>query len=563
MQLSEVEIIRREKLTQLRALGINPYPADLYPVDHTSKIIKEQFTEGKKVIIAGRLMRKKIQGKASFAEIQDSEGRIQVYFNRDEICPGEDKMKYNELFKKLLDLGDFIGVEGELFTTQVGEITVLVKEFKLLSKALKPLPLPKTDSQGNTYDEFIDPEMRYRQRYADLVVNPKVKEVFVKRTKLFTAMRTFFNNSGYFEVETPILQSIPVGAAARPFQTHHNSLDIPMYMRIACELYLKKLIVGGFDGVYEFAKTFRNEGMDRTHNPEFTMMEIYVAYKDYNWMMDFTEELLEYCATQVNGSSKTVFGDHEINFKAPYARVTMTDAIKNFTGFDISGKTENEIREAAKAMGIEVDSAMGKGKLIDEIFGEKCEANYIQPTFITDYPKEMSPLTKEHRSNPELTERFELIICGKELANAYSELNDPIDQRERFEDQVKLAGRGDDEATEFIDQDFLRALEYGMPPTSGMGIGMDRLIMFLTNNASIQEVLFFPQMKPEQKQVAMTEDEKAVFNILKGTSPIDLNTLKEQSGLSNKKWDKTIKGLTKHNLVKVEKTPEGLLVTMA
>ncbi len=563
MQLSEVEIIRREKLTQLRALGINPYPADLYPVDHTSKAIKEQYTEGKKVIIAGRLMRKKIQGKASFAEIQDSEGRIQVYFNRDEICPGEDKMKYNELFKKLLDLGDFIGVEGELFTTQVGEITVLVKKFKLLSKALKPLPLPKTDSQGNTYDEFIDPEMRYRQRYADLVVNPKVKEVFVKRTKLFTAMRTFFNNSGYFEVETPILQSIPGGAAARPFQTHHNSLDIPMYMRIACELYLKKLIVGGFDGVYEFAKTFRNEGMDRTHNPEFTMMEIYVAYKDYNWMMDFTEELLEYCATQVNGSSKTVFGDHEINFKAPYARVTMTDAIKNFTGFDISGKTENEIREAAKAMGIEVDTAMGKGKLIDEIFGEKCEANYIQPTFITDYPKEMSPLTKEHRSNPELTERFELIICGKELANAYSELNDPIDQRERFEDQVKLAGRGDDEATEFIDQDFLRALEYGMPPTSGMGIGMDRLIMFLTNNVSIQEVLFFPQMKPEQKQVAMSEDEKAVFNILKGTSPLDLNTLKEQSGLSNKKWDKSIKGLTKHNLVKVEKTPEGLLVTMA
>ena len=563
MQLSELEIIRREKLSQLRALGINPYPAELYPVDHTSKVIKEQYTEGKKVIIAGRLMRKKIQGKASFTELQDSEGRIQVYFNRDEICTGEDKMKYNELFKKLLDLGDFIGVEGELFTTKVGEITVLVKDFKLLSKALKPLPLPKTDSQGNTYDEFIDPEMRYRQRYADLVVNPKVKEVFVKRTKLFTAMRTFFNNSGYFEVETPILQSIPGGAAARPFQTHHNSLDIPMYMRIACELYLKKLIVGGFDGVYEFAKTFRNEGMDRTHNPEFTMMEIYVAYKDYNWMMDFTEELLEYCATQVNGSSKTVFGDHEINFKAPYARVTMTDAIKNFTGFDISGKTENEIREAAKDMGIEVDPAMGKGKLIDEIFGEKCEANYIQPTFITDYPKEMSPLTKEHRSNPELTERFELIICGKELANAYSELNDPIDQRERFEDQVKLAGRGDDEATEFIDQDFLRALEYGMPPTSGMGIGMDRLIMFLTNNASIQEVLFFPQMKPEQKQVAMSEDEKAVFNLLKVASPSDLNTLKQQSGLSNKKWDKTIKGLTKHNLVKVEKTSEGLLVTMA
>jgi len=563
MQLSELEIIRREKLNQLRALGINPYPANLYPVDHTSKAIKERYSEGQKVVIAGRLMRKKIQGKASFAEIQDSEGRIQVYFNRDEICPGEDKMKYNELFKKLLDLGDFIGIQGELFTTKVGEITVLVKDFTLLSKALKPLPLPKTDSQGNTYDEFIDPEMRYRQRYADLVVNPKVKEVFVKRTKLFTAMRSFFNNSGYFEVETPILQSIPGGAAARPFLTHHNSLDIPMYMRIACELYLKKLIVGGFDGVYEFAKTFRNEGMDRTHNPEFTMMEIYVAYKDYNWMMDLTEELLEYCATQVNGSSKTIFGDHEIDFKAPYARVTMTDAIKNFTGFDISGKTENEIREAAKGMGIEVDPAMGKGKLIDEIFGEKCEGHYIQPTFITDYPKEMSPLTKEHRSNPELTERFELIVCGKELANAYSELNDPIDQRERFEEQVKLAGRGDDEATEFIDQDFLRALEYGMPPTSGMGIGMDRLIMFLTNNASIQEVLFFPQMKPEQKQVAMSEDEKAVFNLLKVTSPADLNTLKQQSGLSNKKWDKTIKGLTKHNLLKVEKTSEGLLVTMA
>lgn len=561
MQLSELEIIRREKLNQLRALGINPYPANLYPVDHTSKAIKETYSEGQKVVIAGRLMRKKIQGKASFAEIQDSEGRIQVYFNRDEICPGEDKMKYNELFKKLLDLGDFIGIQGELFTTKVGEITVLVKDFTLLSKALKPLPLPKTDSQGNTYDEFIDPEMRYRQRYADLVVNPKVKEVFVKRTKLFTAMRSFFNNSGYFEVETPILQSIPGGAAARPFQTHHNSLDIPMYMRIACELYLKKLIVGGFDGVYEFAKTFRNEGMDRTHNPEFTMMEIYVAYKDYNWMMDLTEELLEYCATQVNGSSKTIFGDHEIDFKAPYARVTMTDAIKNFTGFDISGKTEDEIRKAAKGMGIEVDPAMGKGKLIDEIFGEKCEGHYIQPTFITDYPKEMSPLTKEHRSNPELTERFELIVCGKELANAYSELNDPIDQRERFEEQVKLAGRGDDEATEFIDQDFLRALEYGMPPTSGMGIGMDRLIMFLTNNASIQEVLFFPQMKPEQKQVAMSEDEKAVFNLLKVASPADLNTLKQQSGLSNKKWDKSIKSLTKHNLVKVQKTPEGIIVT--
>ena len=560
MQLSEQEQVRREKLIQLRALGINPYPADLFPVDAMTADIKQNFENGKKVIIAGRLMSRRIQGKASFAELQDSKGRIQVYFNRDEICPDEDKVLYNEVYKKLLDIGDFIGVEGELFTTKVGEKTVMVKSFKLLSKALKPLPLPKTDIEGNTFDEFNNPELRYRQRYADLVVNPKVKEVFIKRTKLFTAMRTFFNNSGYFEVETPILQSIPGGAAARPFKTHHNSLDIPMFMRIACELYLKKLIVGGFDGVYEFAKTFRNEGMDRTHNPEFTMMEIYVAYKDYNWMMDLTEKLLEFCATEVNGSSKSIFGEHEINFKAPYARVTMAESIEHHTGFDILGKSENELREAAKGMGIELDETMGKGKIIDEIFGEKCEANYIQPTFITDYPKEMSPLTKEHRSNPDLTERFELIICGKELANAYSELNDPIDQRARFEDQVKLAGRGDDEATEFIDQDFLRALEYGMPPTSGMGIGMDRLIMFLTNNASIQEVLFFPQMKPEVKQVAMSDDEKVVFNMLKANSPFELSELKIQSGLSNKKWDKTIKGLTKSGIAKVNKTEEGLFV---
>jgi lysyl-tRNA synthetase class 2 len=562
MQLSEQEQVRREKLTQLRNLGINPYPANLFPVDIMTTEIKKQFEEGKEVIIAGRLMSRRIQGKASFAELQDTEGRIQVYFNRDEICPGEDKVLYNDVYKKLLDIGDFIGVEGELFTTKVGEKTVLVKNFKLLSKALKPLPLPKTDSEGNTYDEFNNPELRYRHRYADLIVNSKVKEVFIKRTKLFTAMRTFFNNSGYFEVETPILQSIPGGAAARPFKTHHNSLDIPMYMRIACELYLKKLIVGGFDGVYEFAKTFRNEGMDRTHNPEFTMMEIYVAYKDYSWMMDFTEKLLEFCAKEVNGSSKTTFGEYEIDFKAPYARVTMTESIRHFTGFDISSKTENEIRIAAQGMGIEVDETMGKGKLIDEIFGEKCEANYIQPTFIIDYPKEMSPLTKEHRSNPELTERFELIICGKELANAYSELNDPIDQRERFEDQVKLAGRGDDEATEFIDQDFLRALEYGMPPTSGMGIGMDRLIMFLTDNSSIQEVLFFPQMKPEIKQIAMTDEEKLVFGIIKTQSPIGLIELKTMSGLSNKKWDKAIKGLTKRSIAKVSKADNNLLVEM-
>ena len=562
LQLSEQEIVRREKLSKLRELGINPYPANLYTVTHSSADIKSDFIEGEKVVMAGRLMRKKIQGKAAFGELQDSEGRIQIYINRDEICPGEDKSNYNDVFKKLLDLGDFIGIEGELFNTQVGEKTVLVKKFTLLSKALKPLPLPKTDAEGNTYDEFNDPEMRYRQRYADLVVNPHVKEVFVKRTKLFTAMRNFFNKAGYFEVETPILQSIPGGAAARPFLTHHNSLDIPMFMRIACELYLKRLIVGGFDGVYEFAKTFRNEGMDRTHNPEFTMMEIYVAYKDYNWMMDFTEKLLDFCAMEVNGSAKTTFGNHEINFKAPYARITMTDSIKHFTGFDISGKSENEIRNAAKEMGIEVDNSMGKGKLIDEIFGEKCEANYIQPTFITDYPKEMSPLTKEHRSKPELTERFELIVCGKELANAYSELNDPVDQRERFEDQIKLAGRGDDEATEFIDQDFLRALEYGMPPTSGMGIGMDRLIMFLTNNSSIQEVLFFPQMKPEKKAIALSENEKVIFDILKLKKEIQLSELKAQSGLSNKGWDKGIKGLTSKELAKVHKTDEALIVTI-
>ena len=561
MQLSEQEIVRREKLSKLRALGINPYPADLYPVTSTSKEIKECYKEQKQVVIAGRLMAINIQGKASFAQLQDANGRIQVYFNRDEICPGEDKTKYNEVFKKLLDLGDFVGIEGDLFTTKVGEITVRVKDFTLLSKALKPLPLPK-EKDGVVYDAFTDPELRYRQRYADLVVNPNVKEVFVKRTKLFNAMRQFFNDAGYFEVETPILQPIPGGAAARPFVTHHNSLDIPLYMRIANELYLKRLIVGGFDGVYEFSKNFRNEGMDRTHNPEFTAMEIYVAYKDYNWMMEFVEKLLEYCAIAVNGTTKATFGENEIDFKAPYARVTMTDSIKHFTGFDITGKSEDELRLAAKEMGIEVDDTMGKGKLIDEIFGEKCEGNYIQPTYITDYPKEMSPLCKEHRENPELTERFELMVCGKEIANAYSELNDPIDQRERFEAQLKLAAKGDDEATEFIDYDFLRALEYGMPPTSGLGIGMDRLIMFLTNNQSIQEVLFFPQMRPERKvpSVELNNEEKALLATLQKVEKIDLNELKAQSGLSNKKWDKSIKGLTKNNLAKVTKTEDGLFV---
>ena len=561
-QLSEQELVRREKLSKLRALGINPYPADLFPVSHNSLGIKSNFIEGENVVIAGRLMRKKVQGKAAFTEIQDSEGRIQVYFNRDEICTGEDKSAYNDVFKKLLDLGDIIGIEGELFITQVGEKTILVKNFKLLSKALKPLPLPKTDADGNSYDEFNDPEMRYRQRYADLAVNPHVKPVFVKRTKLFNAMRKFFNDAGYFEVETPVLQPIPGGAAARPFVTHHNSLDIPLYMRIANELYLKRLIVGGFDGVYEFSKNFRNEGMDRTHNPEFTAMEIYVAYKDYNWMMEFCEQLLEFCANAVNGTTKATFGAHEIDFKAPYPRVTMTEAIKEFTGYDITGKSEEELRTAALGMGIEVDESMGKGKLIDEIFGEKCEGNYIQPTYITDYPKEMSPLCKEHRSNPDLTERFELMVCGKEIANAYSELNDPIDQRQRFEAQLTLADRGDDEATQFIDEDFLRALEYGMPPTSGMGIGMDRLIMFLTNNASIQEVLFFPQMKPEKKSLDLNENEKTIFDIIQNKKTIHLSELKIQAGLSNKGWDKAMKSLTKQGLAKVVKTKDQLTVKL-
>jgi lysyl-tRNA synthetase class 2 len=559
MALSEQELVRREKLQQLKALSINPYPADEVEIDSDTSTIKADFQEGKQVKIAGRLMSRRIQGKASFAELQDSSGRIQVYFNRDEICPDEDKSKYNEVYKKLLDIGDFIKVEGTLFVTQVGEKTVSVKNFELLSKALKPLPLPKKDQDGNEYDGFTDPEQRYRQRYADLVVNPHVKDVFVKRTKLFNAMRQFFNDAGYFEVETPILQPIPGGAAARPFITHHNSLDIPLYMRIANELYLKRLIVGGFEGVYEFSKNFRNEGMDRTHNPEFTAMEIYVAYKDYNWMMDFCEQLLEYCALAVNGTTKATFGEHDVDFKAPYKRITMRDAILEHTGFDIDAKTEEQLRVAAVEMGIEVDDSMGKGKLIDEIFGEKCEGNYIQPTFITDYPKEMSPLCKEHRENPELTERFELMVCGKEIANAYSELNDPIDQRERFEAQLKLADRGDDEAM-FIDNDFLRALEYGMPPTSGMGIGMDRLIMFLTNNQSIQEVLFFPQMKPEKKKVALTDDAKSVLDILKKAEKLPLSDLKSQAGLSNKKWDKSIKELTKNTLAKVEKTAEGLFV---
>ncbi len=556
MALSEQEILRREALTELRNLGIDPYPAQEFVTTAYSKDIIANFEkyEGKEVVLAGRLMGKRIMGKASFAELKDSEGRIQVYVSRDDISDDEEKTMYNVVFKKLLDIGDFIGVRGTVFKTQVGEISVHIYGLTVLSKALKPLPVVKIDADGKAHDAFADAEQRYRRRYVDLTVNDHVKETFIKRTKLFNAMRSFFNDKGYLEVETPVLQPIPGGAAARPFITHHNALDIPLYLRIANELYLKRLIVGGFEGVYEFSKNFRNEGMDRTHNPEFTAMEIYVAYKDYHWMMTFTENLLEHCAIAVNGTTEVTFGEHQVNFKAPYARVTMTDSIKHFTGFDISGKSEADLYEAAKGMGIEVDGTMGKGKLIDEIFGAKCEGNYIQPTFITDYPKEMSPLCKQHRDNPELTERFELMVCGKEVANAYSELNDPIDQRERFEHQILLAEKGDDEASGLIDDDFLRALEYGMPPTSGLGIGMDRLMMYLTNNSSIQEVLFFPQMRAEKKQlqIELEDEEKLVIALLKtNANQMDLSALKVKSELSGKKWDAAMKGLSKHGLVKV------------
>ena len=561
MQLSEQEIVRRESLQKLRNLGINPYPAAQYKTSATIKKVVGNFDslEGSEVILAGRIMSRRIMGKASFAELKDASGRMQIYINRDEICLGDDKTLYNEVFKKLLDIGDIIGIRGEVFKTKVGEISIKVKYLTVLSKALKPLPIVKVDADGKAHDAFNDPEMRYRQRYVDLIVNDHVKDTFIKRTKITNSIRQFLNDRGYLEVETPILQPIPGGAAARPFITHHNALDMPLYLRIANELYLKRLIVGGFDAVYEFAKDFRNEGMDRTHNPEFSMMELYVAYKDYMWMMELTEELLEKVARDTNGTTEVLVGENRIDFKAPYARVPILEAIKIHTGFDVAGMNEDELREVCKKVNIEVDDSMGKGKLIDELFGEKCEHHYIQPTFITDYPKEMSPLCKEHRDNPDLTERFELMVNGSELANAYSELNDPIDQLERFQDQIKLSEKGDDEAM-FIDKDYVRALEYGMPPTSGIGIGIDRLVMFMTNNASIQEVLFFPQMKPEKKAVAMSEEEKAVFNILKSNSPIGLKDLKTQSELSNKKWDKTIKGLTKNNLAKVNKTDGGLFV---
>ena len=560
-ELSEQEKVRREKLQAIRDLGIDPYPAALFPVDNDSQSIKDNFEEGKTVIIAGRLMSRRIQGKASFAELQDSSGRIQLYFNRDEICEGEDKILYNELYKRLLDIGDIIGLEGTLFTTQVGEKTIMVKSFQILNKTLRPLPLPKADSDGNIYDEFSDPELRYRQRYLDLILNPKVKDTFVKRTKITNSIRSFFNEKNYLEVETPILQPIPGGAAARPFLTHHNAMNIPLYLRIANELYLKRLIVGGFDGVYEFAKDFRNEGMDRSHNPEFTVMELYVAYKDYFWMMKMTENLLEKVAIDTNGTSAVVVGENSIDFKAPYPRIPLLEAIKIHTGIDVSLMDEKQLRSTAEDFGIKVDDTMGEGKLIDRIFGEKCEHHFIQPTFITDYPKSMSPLTKQHRNNPKLTERFELMVNGKELANAYSELNDPIDQRERFEAQLTLSEKGDDEAM-FIDQDFLRALEYGMPPTSGIGIGIDRLTMLLTNNTSIQEVLFFPQMKPKNKSIILNNEEKLIFGLLKKESPVLLKFLKEKADLSNKKWDKAIKGLTQNKLAKVTKDEKGLWLSL-
>ena len=560
-ELSEQELVRREKLAKLRELGIDPYPAAAFDVSHYATTVSEQFENGLHVRMSGRLMSRRVQGKASFAELQDATGRVQLYFNRDILCQGEDKTQYNDVYKKLLDIGDIIGIEGTMFTTQVGEKTIEVHQLHVLSKSLRPLPLPKVDAEGNTYDAFTDAEQRYRQRYVDLIVNPQVKDAFVKRTKITNTIRSFFNDRGYIEVETPILQPIAGGAAARPFVTHHNALNIPLYLRIANELYLKRLIVGGFDGVYEFAKDFRNEGMDKTHNPEFTVMELYVAYKDYHWMMETTEALLEEVAVAVNGVAAVAVGENKINFKAPYPRVPILDAIQEHTGIDVSGMDEDALRETSKKLGLEVDETMGKGKLIDELFGELCEHHYIQPTFITDYPKEMSPLTKAHRSKPGLTERFELMVNGKELANAYSELNDPIEQRERFEDQMALSEKGDDEAM-FIDQDFLRSLEYGMPPTSGIGIGIDRLTMLLTNNSSIQEVLFFPQMRPEKKGHKLTEEEQLVVDFLKKESPVALSSLKEQSGLSNKKWDKTIKGLTAKSIAEVNKIDDDLLVRL-
>ncbi|MFT7379660.1 MAG: lysyl-tRNA synthetase class 2, partial [Bacteroidia bacterium] len=547
--------------------GINPYPADVYAKDFSSVEISKQFDDSpekfENISFAGRMMRRRIMGKASFAELQDEQGSIQAYFNRDELCPTDDKTMYLEVFKKLLDLGDIIGVVGDVFRTQTGELSIKVKQLTVLSKSLTPLPMPR-EVDGKVYDAFTDPEQRYRKRYVDLIVNPQVRETFIKRTKAVASMRNFLNTNGYMEVETPILQAIPGGAAARPFITHHNALDIPLYLRIANELYLKRLIVGGFEGVFEFAKDFRNEGMDRTHNPEFTQMELYVAYKDYMWMMDMTEKMLRQIAIDVNNTSEVVFGEQTIDFGKPFERLTIFGAIEKHTGVDCSEMSEDELRKTAKEFGADVDENMGSGKLIDEIFGEKVEHLLIQPTFIMDYPISMSPLTKKHRDNPELTERFELIINGKEIANCYSELNDPIDQRERFEEQAKLMERGDDEAM-FVDEDFLTALEYGMPPTSGIGIGIDRLVMLLTNNASIQEVLFFPQMRPEKKAVVveLTEQEKAVQELLAANDgALEIDDLKSRIEMSGKQWDKALKGLAKSGITEVAKVDGVVTVSL-
>ena len=557
--MTEQEKIRREKLEELKKHGINPYPAELFPVDSFSIDLIETFKENSKVIIAGRIMSRRIQGNASFAEIQDSKGRIQVYFNRDEICSGDDKTKYNTIYKKLLDIGDIIGIKGTMFKTKVGEVTVLVKDFSILNKSLRPLPLPKVDSDGKEYDSFTDLEQRYRQRYVDLIVNSQVKDTFIKRTKIINTIRNFLNEKSYLEVETPILQPIPGGATARPFITHHNALDIPLYLRISDELFLKKLIVGGFEAVYEFSRDFRNEGMDKNHNPEFTILELYVAYKDYFWMMELTESLIEKVCVEINGKTKIEYDSKQIDFKAPYDRISMFDAIKKFTGYDVSNMDENELRSVCNDMSIEVDESMGEGKLIDAIFGSKCEKNFINPTFIIDYPKSMSPLTKEHRSDPNLTERFELIINGMEIANAYSELNDPIDQLKRFEYQLELSKKGDDEAM-FIDMDFVKSLEYGMPPTSGIGIGVDRLVMLMTNQTSIQEVLFFPQMKPLKEEPSITDDAKFILDKLIEKGECDLNIFKSEFDFSNKKWDKLTKELRGKDLIKIYKKGDELLI---
>lgn len=558
-ELSEQELLRRQKRKEIQESGVDPYPAALVEINTSAKDILENFTpekadQYKNISIAGRIMSNRDMGKACFVSLQDATGRIQVYIRREDICPGEDKSLFDQLFKKHTDLGDIIAITGFVFTTKVGEISIHAQSFQMLSKALRPLPVVKRDDQGNTFDEVTDPEFRYRQRYVDLIINPQIKETFIKRTKMVNTIRDFYNAKGYLEVDTPVLQAIPGGATARPFVTHHNTLDIPMYLRIANELYLKRLIVGGFDGVYEFSRNFRNEGMDRTHNPEFTVMELYVAYKDYNWMMDITEELIEKIAVDLNASTTVQMGDNIIDFKRPFKRVTMFDSIKDFTGIDISSMDEEQLRETCRQLHIETNNTMGKGKLIDEIFGAKCEGNYIQPTFITDYPVEMSPLTKKHRSKPGLVERFELMVNGKELANAYSELNDPVDQRERFEEQIKLMERGDDEAM-FIDQDFLRALEYGMPPTSGIGIGIDRLAMIMTNSASIQDVLFFPQMRPEEIKKAVLElkaEEIKILGEIKNSSSSTISAISESIGMSKNQIQKILNSLEERNLVKRE-----------